>query len=71
MLAFGLQLSDSAAMLSLFIAPFEVAARILDAPAGRTATDSPNLVVFVAALAWTALFSVLVYIRYASLRVTR
>lgn len=70
-LAFGLQLSDSAAMLSLFIAPFEVAARILDAPAGRTATDSPNLVVFVAALAWTALFSVLVYIRYASLRVTR
>jgi ABC-2 type transport system permease protein len=71
-LAFGLQLTDSAAMLSLFVAPFEVAARILDAPAGRAAaTDSPNLVVFLAGLAWTGLFSALVYVRYASLRVTR
>ncbi len=71
-LAFGLELSDSATMLSLFIAPFEVAARILDAPAGRTsAADTPNVVVFLAALAWTTLFSMLVYLRYASLKVTR
>ncbi|MEO5680003.1 MAG: ABC transporter permease subunit [Acidimicrobiales bacterium] len=69
-LAFVLQLSDAAIMLSLFVAPFEVAARILDAPASA-AMHTGNTVVFVAALAWTALFSVLVYLRYASLQVTR
>ena len=71
-LAFGLKLSNSATMLSLFIAPFEVAARILDAPDGATsATGIPNVVVFLAALAWMTLFSTLVYLRYASLKVTR
>ena len=71
-LAFGLKLSDSATMLSLFIAPFEVAARILDAPTGRTAaTFTPNITVFLAALPWTALFSIVVYLRYATLKVTR
>jgi len=71
-LAFGLKLSDTAAMLSLFITPFEVAGRILDAPSGRTAaTSTPNLIVFLAAMAWTVLFSVLVYARYARLQVTR
>jgi len=71
-LAFGLKLSDSAAMLSLFIAPFEVAARILDTPTARTfATETPNVTIFLAGLAWTALFSILVYARYALLQVTR
>ena len=71
-LAFVLDLSNAAFMLSLFVAPFEVAGRILDAQNGATAaTATPNLTVFVAALAWTALFSMLVYLRYASLQVTR
>jgi len=71
-IAFGLKLSDTASMLSLFITPFEVAGRILDAPTARTAaTSTPNVTVFLAALAWTALFSVLVYARYARLQVTR
>jgi ABC-2 type transport system permease protein len=71
-LAFGMGLSKSATMLSLFITPFEVAARILDAPSARTAAEhTPNVTVFLAALAWTSLFSVLVYVRYARLQVTR
>ncbi len=71
-LAFGLGLSDSVGMLSLFIAPFEVAARILDSPGGGSPLSStPNVTIFLAALAWTTLFSVLVYLRYASLKVTR
>lgn len=71
-LAFALDVVNAAFMLSLFIAPFEVAARILDAPNGDTAaTSTSNAIVFLAAAAWTALFSVLVYIRYASLQVTR
>lgn len=70
--AFVLELSPAAVMLSLFVAPFEVAGRILDAPNGSTAATSiPNATVFLAALAWTTLFSALVYARYASLRVTR
>jgi len=71
-LHFGLSLSNGVAMLSLFIAPFEVAARILDAPPARTvATGTPNVTVFLAAMAWTAFFSLLVYVRYARLQVTR
>ncbi len=70
--AFVLKVSDAAVMLSLFIAPFEVAARILDAPDGMTAaTATPNLTVFLAATVWTVLFSMLVYLRYARLQVTR
>ncbi|CAA9215377.1 MAG: hypothetical protein AVDCRST_MAG76-372 [uncultured Acidimicrobiales bacterium] len=70
--AFVLELSNAAIMLSLFVAPFEVAARILDAPNGETAaTSTPNITVFLAGLAWSALFSVLVYVRYAGLQVTR
>ena len=71
-LEFGLKLAEGTFLLSLFVAPFEVAARVLDAPAGQTATPgSPNAVVFLAATAWVALFSVLVYVRYASLKITR
>jgi ABC-2 type transport system permease protein len=71
-LAFGLELPDTAGMLSLFVAPFEVAARILDATKDqRLLLDAPNVAVFLAALAWTSLFSVLVYLRYATLQVTR
>jgi ABC-2 type transport system permease protein len=71
-LEFGLELAEGTFLLSLFIAPFEVAARVLDAPAGQTAAPgSPNVVVFLAASAWVALFSVLVYVRYASLKITR
>ena len=70
--AFVLKVSDAAVMLSLFIAPFEVAARILDAPSRSTAaTSTPNLIVFLAATAWSVLFSMLVYLRYARLQVTR
>ena len=71
-LAFVLDLSNAAIMFSLFVAPFEVAARILDAPTGTTAaTSSPNAVIFLAATAWAALFSMVVYLRYATLQVTR
>ena len=71
-LAFVLDLSNAAIMLSLFVAPFEVAARVLDAPARSTAAAStPNAVIFVAGAAWTVLFSMVVYLRYATLRVTR
>jgi hypothetical protein len=70
--AIGLGLSDNAGMLSLFLAPFEVAARILDAPSDQSPLGAvSNLLVFAAALAWTALFSILVYVRYATLKVTR
>ncbi len=59
-------------MLSLFVAPFEVAARILDAPTSATAAQTtPNAVIFLAATAWVALFSTVVYLRYATLQVTR
>ena len=71
-MAFVLDISNAAIMLSLFVAPFEVAGRILDAPDGATAaTGIPNALVFVGGLAWTTLFSMLVYLRYASLQVTR
>ncbi len=71
-LAYIVHLADAAIMLSLFIAPFEVASRMLDAPTSATSAPStPNAIVFLAAAAWTALFSVLVYVRYASLQVTR
>jgi len=69
---FALDLSNAAIMLSLFVAPFEVAARILDAPNGATAAQTtPNVVIFLAASAWVALFSTVVYLRYATLQVTR
>jgi len=71
-LAFGLKLQEGAVMLSLFVAPFEVAARILDAPSFRTAAPhTPNVTIFMVAAAWSALFSLLVYVRYARLQVTR
>ncbi len=71
-LAYALDLSKAAIMLSLFIAPFEVAGRILDAPTSASAAPpTANVVVFLAALAWVALFSMVVYLRYATLRVTR
>lgn len=71
-LPFALGLSKATVMLSLFIAPFEVAARILDA-AGEVGDlqTIPNVVIFLAATAWVALFSVVVYLRYATLQVTR
>ncbi len=69
-LAFALHVSDAAIMLSLFVAPFEVAARVLDAP-HPAAVSTPNAVVFLAALAWSVLFSVFVYLRYSRLQVTR
>ncbi len=71
-LTFALGLSKATIMLSLFIAPFEVAARILDA-AGEVGDlrAIPNVVIFLAAAAWMALFSVVVYLRYATLQVTR
>ena len=72
--AFVLQLllPDVTIMFSLFVAPFEVAARILDAdPAQNVTLGTANAAVFLAAAAWVSLFSVLVYVRYATLRVTR
>jgi ABC-2 type transport system permease protein len=66
-------LPSSIVMMSLFVAPFEVAGRILDAQQvdSHVLGTTPNVTVFLAGLAWTALFSALVYARYASLRITR
>ena len=66
-------LPNSVVMLSLFVAPFEVAGRVLDAQQvdSHVLATTPNITVFAAAVAWTALFSALVYGRYASLRITR
>ena len=66
-------LPNAVVMLSLFVAPFEVASRVLGAEQveSHVLFDTPNITIFAAALAWTALFSALVYFRYASLRITR
>ncbi len=71
-LAFGLRLSRTAGLLSLLIAPFELASRILKAPAGGLALAGvPTVTVAAAVGAWTLACGLLVWARYAALRVTR
>jgi ABC-2 type transport system permease protein len=71
-LAFGFGLSKAVLMVSLLVAPLELGARILGAPASGIAADGVSTWVVAAGCAgWTILFSGLVYLRYSALQVTR
>jgi ABC-2 type transport system permease protein len=71
-LAFAFGLTKSVLVLSLLIAPFELAVRILGAPGDHlAATGVSTWVIGAGCAAWTVVFAGLVYLRYSALQVTR